>query len=111
MRLVEYPDSDTESEKSPRRYKQCKSRTSVDSLLRLNPDTKIQKAKAKQLYELIRKRRETVFRKAEELRCFGNVDIYILIGYKGKLFTYTSTERSSWPPTKEQIVRVTRRLL
>ena len=93
MRLVEYLDFNIESKKSDKHCKQCKSRTAINTSLRLNPDAKIQKAKAKQLYKLICKRREIIFKKAKELQRLGNIDIYILISYKGKLFIYMATKR------------------
>lgn len=53
----------------------------------------------------VRKRRQTVFRKLDELQKYG-VDIYVVINQNNRYYTYTSKKTESWPPSPGKIVRV-----
>ncbi|TLD03641.1 uncharacterized protein PgNI_11612 [Pyricularia grisea] len=50
----------------------------------------------------VRKRRQTVFRKLDELQKYG-VDIYVVINQNNRYYTYTSKKTESWPPSPGKI--------
>ncbi|KAH6646827.1 hypothetical protein BKA67DRAFT_417346 [Truncatella angustata] len=50
-----------------------------------------------------RRRRQTLFKKADELRSECDAEVYIVIHKHGRFFTYTSTDNPAWPPSKEHI--------
>ncbi|ELQ44539.1 hypothetical protein OOU_Y34scaffold00079g5 [Pyricularia oryzae Y34] len=52
----------------------------------------------------VRKRRQTVFRKLDELQKYG-VDIYVVINQNNRYYTYTSKKTESWPPSPGKIPR------
>ena len=54
--------------------------------------------------EAIRRRRETLFRKADELGKMSDAHIYILVYDGGRYYLYSSRDEPSWPPSKEHIV-------
>ena len=58
----------------------------------------------RQTGEKFRKRKESLFRKCDELRIHCQADVYILVCRNGKYFVYKSTDHPSWPPSPEQIV-------
>jgi hypothetical protein len=55
--------------------------------------------------ELIRKRKNTLFKKADELQGLTNAEIFLLVAYNGQHFIYTTSKQPGWPPTQEQLVR------
>lgn len=57
--------------------------------------------------EAIRRRRETLFRKADELGKMSDAHIYLLVYDSGRYHLYSSRDESSWPPSKEHIVYLT----
>lgn len=53
--------------------------------------------------ELFRKRRLTLFNKANAMAQCG-ADVYVVIRRYGKFYTYKNLESSEWPPSGEKIV-------
>ncbi len=51
-----------------------------------------------------RKRSLTLLRKAQELRSRCRADIYIVMLYEDRYYTFKSTDKSSWPPSENEIV-------
>ena len=54
--------------------------------------------------EKFRKRKNSIFKKGDELRLLCGVDVYILLHRKGKYYTYNSMNQPSWPPSLEEII-------
>jgi len=54
--------------------------------------------------EKFRRRKISLFNKADDFHRIFGADVFFVIREKGRYFTYTSTEEFHWPPTKEQIV-------
>ena len=50
------------------------------------------------------RRKKTLMKKAFELGTFPGVDVAVFVYKRGQLDTFMSTDRPSWPPTKEEIV-------
>ena len=50
------------------------------------------------------RRKKTLMKKAFELGTFPGVDVAVFVYKRGRLDTFMSTDRTSWPPTKEEIV-------
>lgn len=67
-------------------------------------DTKKSKLCRRALLARARRRRQTLFKKADELRNECGAEIYIVIFKHGRYFTYTSTQNPMWPPSKDEIV-------
>jgi hypothetical protein len=51
-----------------------------------------------------RNRQKTLMKKAHELGTFPGIDVAVIISKRGRFYTYMSTDRESWPPTKADIV-------
>lgn len=49
-------------------------------------------------------RQKTLMKKAYELGMFPGIDVAVIILKRGQFYTYMSTDRESWPPTKADIV-------
>ena len=57
--------------------------------------------------EALRRRKNTLFKKAYELGQLPDVEVAVIIRANGRYYTYRSTEQASWPPDIEQIVSYT----
>ena len=57
--------------------------------------------------EAIRRRRETLFRKADELGKMSDAHIYLLVYDGGRYYSYLSIDEPFWPPSEEHIVYLT----
>jgi hypothetical protein len=51
-------------------------------------------------------RKKTLLKKAHELGKYDSVDVAVIIRQNGKFFTYRSVDHKSWPPSMEEIVRL-----
>jgi hypothetical protein len=56
--------------------------------------------------EKFRTRKNTILKKADQLRLHCQADVYVLLRYQGKYYGYTSVDEASWPPSSESIVRL-----
>jgi hypothetical protein len=54
--------------------------------------------------EKFRRRKISLFNKADDFHRIFGADVFFVIRKKGRYYTYTSAEKLHWPPTKEQIV-------
>jgi hypothetical protein len=54
--------------------------------------------------EKLRRRRNSLFRKAYELGKLCNVDVVVILHKDGRYFTYRSMDKESWPPSIKEIV-------
>ena len=52
----------------------------------------------------IRRRRQTVFRKADEFHKLCDAEVYVLILKNSRFYVYSSAERPNWPPPTADIV-------
>ena len=52
------------------------------------------------------RRKKTLLKKAYELGKYDGVDVAVIIRQNGKFFTYRSVDHKSWPPSMEEIVRL-----
>ncbi|KAF2228443.1 hypothetical protein EV356DRAFT_581591 [Viridothelium virens] len=64
---------------------------------------RLTKQRSKAIHASCRRRRNTLFRKANELAHLSDAHIYVLVQWEGKYFTYSSTNQNAWPPTVEQV--------
>jgi hypothetical protein len=62
------------------------------------------KAGAKAQAERRRKRRISLLKKAHEFSTICGADVYVVLRYKGKFYTYSSFSHPSWPPSRPEIV-------
>jgi hypothetical protein len=56
--------------------------------------------------ENLRRRKETLLKKAYELGKDYGVDVALIIRQNGQFFTYRSLDLKSWPPSMKEIVRL-----
>jgi hypothetical protein len=47
-----------------------------------------------------------LLKKAHKLRKYDGVDVAVIIRQNGKFFTYRLVDHKSWPPSIEEIVRL-----
>ena len=52
------------------------------------------------------RRKKTLFKKAHELGKYSGVDVAVIIRQNGKFCTYKSIDHKSWPPSMEEIVKL-----
>jgi hypothetical protein len=52
------------------------------------------------------RRKKTLLKKAHELGKYDGVDVAVIIRQNGKFFTYRSVDHKSWPPSMEEIVKL-----
>jgi hypothetical protein len=52
------------------------------------------------------RRKKTLLKKAHKLGKYDGVDVAVIIRQNGKFFTYRSVDHKSWPPSIEEIVRL-----
>ncbi len=64
----------------------------------------LQKKKARRKAEQFRRSRWTFLRYAEKLRAKHGAEVYTVVYYCGKFYTYRSTTSPSWPPSHGQLV-------
>ena len=88
-----------------------------DKYQKVLPDVNMSKRneidEARRKREMFRKRKSGLVKKANEMAQKCDVDVYLLIYryQQGKYYTYTSTERSGWPPDERTIVCIVHRSL
>jgi len=54
--------------------------------------------------ERLRKRKNSLFKKAYELGMLCNVDVAVIVRKNGRYFTYRSINQETWPPAMKEIV-------
>ena len=54
--------------------------------------------------QIIDRRKETLIKKAFELGEFDGIDVALIICKHGRYTTFQSTDRTTWPPSMEEIV-------
>ena len=54
----------------------------------------------------MRRRKETLFKKAYELGKHDGVDVALILRQNGRFFTYKSVDHETWPPSMKEIVRL-----
>ncbi|KAF8855969.1 hypothetical protein BDZ45DRAFT_562930, partial [Acephala macrosclerotiorum] len=59
--------------------------------------------KRKRKNESINKRKDTLVKKAYELKEFDGVDVALIICKHGRYTTYRSRDHASWPPSMAEI--------
>jgi hypothetical protein len=60
----------------------------------------------RKIAENLRRRKDTLFKKAYELGKYAGVDVALIIRQNGRFFTYRSIDHESWPPSMKEIVRL-----
>ena len=62
--------------------------------------------KVKKRSQRLSRRKETLIKKAHEMATLCDVDValFLRLHKSGRLITYKSINRQSWPPTEEQLV-------
>jgi hypothetical protein len=71
------------------------------------------RAKAKELAatkkstrETFRRRKLNFLKRGNDISAAFEADVYILISWNGKFFTYKSTDQPSWPPAEDDLVKI-----
>lgn len=64
-----------------------------------------QPSQLRQQKERFRKRRLALFKKATSMLDDGT-DVFIVLRRRNRFYTYTSNNKTSWPPSIENLVRV-----
>ena len=54
--------------------------------------------------ETFRRRKLNFLKRGNDISAAFQADVYILISWNGKFFTYKSTDRPSWPPAEDELV-------
>jgi len=57
--------------------------------------------------EKLRRRKKNLFKRAYELRKLYDIDVAVILYKNGRYFTYKSTDKESWPPSRKEIVSTT----
>ena len=52
----------------------------------------------------MRRRKNSLFKKADELRKLCNADVAVIVCQDGRFYVYKSTDQTSWSPSMEHIV-------
>jgi hypothetical protein len=60
----------------------------------------------RRLTEQFRRRRVSVFKAATQIYLECGVESFILFRRNGVFYTYKATEDESWPPSREEVVRI-----
>ncbi|KAI2613358.1 hypothetical protein GGR54DRAFT_650950 [Hypoxylon sp. NC1633] len=61
--------------------------------------------KRKLRMQILRNRRNTVFKKLDEYHKLSQAEIYTLIFINGRFYEYTTTTSAHWPPNKDIIAQ------
>ena len=56
--------------------------------------------------DIFRKRHNTIKKKANDLAQSCGAQVYFVVFFYGRYYTYSSHKHGGWPPSKDQIVRV-----
>ena len=73
--------------------------------VRIKPRAKVTKAD-KKINEKFRKRKRSLMNKADQLSRLCQADIYLVVSRDNQHFTYSSTDKSGWPPSSDELACV-----